>query len=70
MSPLDLTNPISTLSGNSPTLKETSHWYLPMDKHEDWIKDWIKNGKLDGEQVHEPKEWRNQVIGQCMSWID
>ena len=41
-----------------------------MDKHEDWIKDWIKNGKLDGEQVHEPKEWRNQVIGQCMSWID
>ena len=70
LSPLDLTNPISTLSGNSPTLKETSHWYLPMDKHEDWIKDWIKNGKLDGEQVHEPKEWRNQVIGQCMSWID
>ena len=70
LSPLDLTNPISTLSGNSPTLKETSHWYLPMDKHEGWIKDWIKNGKLDGEQVHEPKEWRNQVIGQCMSWID
>ena len=70
LSPLDLINPISTLSGNSPTLKETSHWYLPMDKHEDWIKDWIKNGKLDGEQVHEPKEWRNQVIGQCMSWID
>ena len=70
LSPLDLINPISTLSGNSPTLKETSHWYLPMDKHENWIKDWIKNGKLDGEQIHEPKEWRNQVIGQCMSWID
>ncbi len=70
LSPLDLINPVSTLSGNSPTLKETSHWYLPMDKHEDWIKDWIKNGKLDGVQVHEPKEWRNQVIGQCMSWID
>ena len=70
LSPLDLINPISTLSGNSPTLKETSHWYLPMDKHEDWIKDWIKNGKLDGVQIHNPKEWRNQVVGQCMSWID
>ena len=70
LSPLDLINPVSTLSGNSPTLKETSHWYLPMDKHEDWVKDWIKNGKLDGIQVHRPKEWRNQVIGQCMSWID
>ena len=70
LSPLDLINPVSTLSGNSPTLKETSHWYLPMDKHEGWVKDWIKNGKLDGVQVHEPKEWRNQVVGQCMSWID
>jgi len=70
LSPLDLINPVSTLSGNSPTLKETSHWYLPMDKHEDWVKDWIKNGKLNGIQVHEPKEWRNQVVGQCMSWID
>ena len=70
LSPLDLINPISTLSGNSPTLKETSHWYLPMDKHENWVKDWIKNGTLDGIQVHQPKEWRNQVIGQCMSWID
>ena len=70
LSPLDLINPVSTLSGNSPTLKETSHWYLPMDKHEDWVKDWIKNGKFDGVQVHNPKEWRNQVVGQCMSWID
>ena len=70
LSPLDLINPVSTLSGNSPSLKETSHWYLPMDKHEGWVKDWIKNGKLDGVQVHEPKEWRNQVVGQCMSWID
>jgi len=70
LSPLDLINPVSTLSGNSPTLKETSHWYLPMDKHEDWVKDWIKNGNLDGVQVHNPKEWRNQVVGQCMSWID
>lgn len=70
LSPLDLINPVSTLSGNSPTLKETSHWYLPMDKHEGWVKDWIKNGILDGVQHHAPKEWRNQVIGQCMSWID
>lgn len=70
LSPLDLVNPVSTLSGKKPTLKETSHWYLPMDEHEDWVKDWIQNGILDGKQHHQPKEWRNQVIGQCMSWID
>lgn len=70
LSPLDLINPVSTLSGKTPALKETAHWYLPMDKHEDWIKDWIQNGILDGVQHHQPKEWRNQVIGQCMSWID
>lgn len=70
LSPLDLINPTSTLSGKTPVLRETSHWYLPMDKHETWVKDWIQNGVLDGKQHHDPKEWRNQVIGQCMSWID
>ncbi len=70
LSPLDLINPISTLSGKKPSLRETTHWYLPMDEHEEWIKDWIENGKLDGVQHHYPKEWRNQVIGQCMSWIN
>jgi methionyl-tRNA synthetase len=70
LSPTDLINPISTLSGKTPTLKETSHWFLPMDQHENWLKIWIKEGKLDGVQQHDPKAWRNQVNGQCMSWID
>ena len=51
-------------------MRSTSHWYLPMERHEDWLKDWIKNGKLNGVQQHDPSKWRNQVIGQCMSWID
>ncbi len=70
LSPLDLIKPISTLSGKTPILKETSHWYLPMERHEWWLRSWIKEGILDNEQQHDPSKWRNQVIGQCMSWID
>ena len=70
LSPTELINPKSTLSGKTPILKTTSHWYLPMNQHEDWLREWIKNGILDGEKQHEPKAWRNQVLGQCMSWID
>jgi methionyl-tRNA synthetase len=70
LSPSDLIHPKSTLSGQSPVLRDTSHWYLPMERHEDWLKPWIKQGKLDGEQHHNPATWRNQVVGQCMSWID
>ncbi|MCB9361408.1 MAG: methionine--tRNA ligase [Flavobacteriales bacterium] len=66
----DLINPKSTLSGKTPVLKETSHWYLPMNKHEEWLKEWIETGKLNGVQQHDPNEWRKQVIGQCKSWID
>ena len=69
LSPTDLINPTSTLSGSSPILKETSHWYLPMNEHETWLESWIQEGLLDAEPQHNPKEWRNQVIGQCMSWI-
>jgi len=65
-----LIHPISTLSGKSPVLRSTSHWYLPMNQHEEWLKEWIEKGILDGEQQHDPKTWRNQVIGQCMSWIN
>ena len=68
--PTELINPTSTLSGKTPVLRTTSHWYLPMANHEDWLREWIKEGKLDGIQQHDPKPWRNQVIGQCMSWID
>lgn len=70
LSPTELINPKSTLSGKTPVLKSTSHWYLPMQNHEEWLREWIKEGKLDGVQQHDPKTWRNQVIGQCMSWID
>jgi methionyl-tRNA synthetase len=70
LSPTELINPKSTLSGKTPVLKTTSHWYLPMQNHEVWLRDWIKEGKLNGVQQHDPKTWRNQVIGQCMSWID
>ena len=70
LSPIDLINPISTLSGKSPILKTTAHWYLPMNQHEDWLRDWIQKGELNGKLQHEPKAWKNQVIGQCMSWIN
>ena len=48
-------NPISTLSGKKPVMKTTSHWYLPMQKHEAWLKEWIEEGVLDGKQHHDPK---------------
>ena len=70
LSPTELINPKSSLSGSTPVLKSTSHWFLPMDKHEEWLRPWIKEGLLDGKTHHDPKQWRNQVIGQCMSWID
>ena len=70
LSPMDLIDPVSTISGKIPVLKKTEHWYLPMQNHEKWLKHWLKDGKLDGVQQHDPGNWRNQVIGQCMSWID
>jgi len=70
LSPTDLINPKSTLSGKTPVMKETFHWYLPMERHETWLKEWIQEGTLDGVFHHDPKKWRNQVVGQCMSWID
>jgi len=70
LSPEELINPKSTLSGNAPIKKETSHWYLPMQNHEKWLKEWIEKGKLDGNTHHNVKAWRTQVLGQCKSWID
>ena len=70
LSPEELINPTSTLSGNTPIKKETSHWYLPMQDHEKWLKPWIEDGILNDENHHDPKTWRSQVIGQCKSWID
>ena len=70
LSPEELINPTSTLSGKAPVKKETYHWYLPMKNHEGWLKNWIEDGYLDGKSHHDPKAWRSQVIGQCKSWID
>ena len=70
LSPTDLINPKSTLSGNPPVLKTTTHWYLPMQDHEKWLKEWINEGTLEGKLHHNPKDWKNHVVGQCNSWID
>jgi len=70
LSPNELINPTSTLSGTAPIKKETSHWYLPMQNHEKWLKDWIESGYLEGENHHDPKTWKSQVLGQCKSWIE
>ncbi len=61
LSPQELINPHSTLSGSKPVLKETMHWYLPLDKYEHWLRQWI---------LEEHKEWKPNVYGQCKSWLD
>ncbi len=61
LSPTELINPRSMLSGNTPVLKETKHWYLPLDQYEPWLREWILEGH---------KEWKPNVYGQCKSWID
>jgi methionyl-tRNA synthetase len=70
LSPLDLIDPHSTISGNKPVLKDTSHWYLPMAHHQEWVGEYIKSGLLNGNSHHDPKEWKSHVVGQCMSWVD
>ena len=69
LSPDELINPKSSLSGKTPILKETTHWYLPMQDHEEWLKTWINSGELNNIKHHDPKLWKNQVIGQCNSWL-
>ena len=61
LSPTDLINPKSAISGSKPVMRETKHWYLPLDKHESWLRQWI---------LEDHKEWRNNVYGQCKSWLD
>jgi methionyl-tRNA synthetase len=61
LSPSDLINPHSTISGSKPVLKETRHWYLPLDKYEPWLRKWI---------LEDHKEWKTNVYGQCKSWLD
>jgi methionyl-tRNA synthetase len=70
LSPLELIDPRSTISGAKPILKKTTHWYLPLDTYEAWLKKWLEEGKLDDKDTHDPKTWKNHVLGQCKSWID
>ncbi|HMO40702.1 MAG TPA: methionine--tRNA ligase [Saprospiraceae bacterium] len=70
LSPLELINPRSTLSGKPPVLKATKHWYFKLDQHADWLRNWIENGTLDGQQHHDAKAWKKHVVGQCLSWLD
>lgn len=70
LSPQELINPKSSISGNPPILKETAHWFLPMQKHEEWLKKWINEGMIEGNPTHNPSKWKSQVIGQCNSWLD
>ena len=70
LSPTELINPKSTLSGKIPELKKTTHWYFPLERHEKWLREWINNGKYKSEVIHDVKKWKNQVVGQCMSWIN
>ncbi len=70
LSPTELINPKSTLSGEQPTLKKTKHWYFKLDKHQDWLRDWIKDGILDGTSHHDASKWKKHVLGQCLSWLD
>lgn len=62
LSPDELINPVSTLSGNKPVKKVTKHWYLPLNRHEDFLRNWILKDHAN--------DWRSTVVGQCKSWID
>jgi len=57
----DLINPKSAISGSVPVMRETKHWYLPLDQHEAWLRQWI---------LEDHKEWKSNVYGQCKSWLD
>jgi len=61
LSPSELIDPRSALSGKKPVLRETKHWFLPMQDYEPWLKEWILEGH---------KEWKSNVYGQCKSWLD
>ena len=61
LSPTELIDPHSTVSGSKPVMRKTKHWYLPLDKYQPWLEEWILKGH---------KEWRSNVYGQCKSWLD
>jgi methionyl-tRNA synthetase len=62
LAPTDLIQPRSVLSGNAPVLRDTRHWFLPLDQYEPWLREWILEGHKD--------DWKTNVYGQCKSWIE
>ncbi|SMG38777.1 methionyl-tRNA synthetase [Marivirga sericea] len=61
LNPTDLINPVSTLSGKTPIIKSTKHWFLPLDKYQEWMEQWLIEGKKG--------KWKSNVYGQCSSWL-
>ena len=61
LSPTELLNPRSTISGSQPVMKETKNWYLPLNEYQQWLEKWI---------LKDHPEWRPNVYGQCKSWLD
>lgn len=61
LSPMELKNPHSTISGSQPVIRKTKNWYLPLNNYQEWLKQWI---------LEDHKEWRSNVYGQCKSWLD
>jgi len=66
LNPTDLINPKSAISGSKPVMRETKHWYLPLDKHEKWLQEWI----LKEHNSNDEHQWKPNVVGQCKSWLD
>ncbi|HMS28645.1 MAG TPA: methionine--tRNA ligase [Saprospiraceae bacterium] len=70
LSPIELISPRSVITGSVPELRVTRHWFLGLDQHEQWLKEWIERGTLEGKEHHDPEAWKNHVVGQCKSWLD
>lgn len=60
LSPTDLIDPVSAITGNKPVVKETEHWFIPLGNYQDWLEEWIESRK----------NWKPNVVGQCKSWLD
>ena len=60
LSPTDLIDPVSSITGKKPIVKETDHWFIPLGNYQDWLEDWIGSRK----------NWKPNVVGQCKSWLD
>jgi methionyl-tRNA synthetase len=71
LSPTELIEPRSTLSGSKPVMRPTQHWFLKLNEHEKWLHHWINTGQNEqNQQLHNPNDWKNHVVGQCNSWLE